>query len=446
MEMLTKSEAYMVIDRLINWAGSLDLQVKISGREQGLTRFAGSEIHQNVSQENLVVELTAKEGKKRATVTTNRLSERELQEAVKEVRQKLEFAGEEELEIPFVKEPDDIESSQYDDKLLQKFDIAGRVKELKKGLSQLTADMEAAGSLSLHNNFLALGNTEGITRYARLVKADFNSVVEKEGQTGYAALTSDNFADFSIEKLFSRAAAKANQSEQPVNIEPKEYPVILEPLAVGGLLTYLSYLGFSARSLQKGVSFLTDRLGEQVFSDKISIYDDHKHNETFKLPFDMEGVPRQKLTIIEKGVARELAYDLKSARKDNCQSTGHSIGRPSMGGLPLHLVMESGESNREEMLASLDRGLLITRFHYLNVVNPRQAIFTGLTRDGTFLIEEGEVKAPVQDLRFTDSLLKAFSRVTAISTEREKVANFSGFSLVPSLLLEGLKFTGRKET
>ncbi len=444
--MLTKAEAYLVIDRILGWAGSLDVQIRLSGQDRGLTRFAGSEIHQNVSQEDLTVELIAVDGKRRARVTTNRLGEEDLKEALRELQRNLEVAPEAELEIPFITEPEDIYDEEYDPGLLEEFDIEGRAGQLESGLKKLQNDREAAGSLSLDNGFLALGNSSGITRYARRTQVDFSTVVNSGDSTGFAALISDKSEDLDISRAFSQAADKAHQGRDPVQLEPGSYPVILEPLAVGGILSYLSYVGFSARSVQKGMSFLADRLGEQVFGKNITITDNCEHPETANLPFDLEGARRQKLTIIEEGVARELAYDLKSAILDEKETTGHSIGRPDIGGFPLHLVMEPGESSQEEMISSLDRGLLITRFHYMNIVNPRQAVFTGLTRDGTFLIEKGEITAPVQDLRFTDSMLDAFNKVAAISPRREKVEGFSAFNYVPALQIEELKFTGRKES
>ncbi len=433
----------MVLDRILSTAGSLDMQVILKGENQELTRFAGSEIHQNVASDELEAEITLHKDGRELKVTTNDFDNDSLRKLVKEAGQRLMELPESERVKSFISEPADISSDNYFKELEREFNIENRAQKLKAAFGELDSDLNAAGSLELNQNFMALGNTNGITRYSRLDKVDFKTVItEQSGATGYAAAISNRAEDIDIGKEFKRAADKARDSRDAIEIEPGEYDVILEPAAVGGLISYLSYIGFSGRSVQEGMSFLADRLGEQVFGDNITLVDDCQDPNTIDFPFDFQGAKRQKLNIIENGVAKELAYDLESARKAGVETTGHSVGDPSVGGFPLHLVMANGGAELEEMIAGTEKGLLITRFHYINVINPRKAILTGLTRDGTFLIENGRVKAPVKNLRFTQNIVESLNQVEAISSSREKVGGFYGYMYLPALKVNGFNFTG----
>ncbi len=433
----------MVLDRILSTAGSLDMQVILKGENQELTRFAGSEIHQNVASDELEAEITLHKDGRELKVTTNDFDNDSLRKLVKEAGQRLMELPESERVKSFISEPADISSDNYFKELEREFNIENRAQKLKAAFGELDSDLNAAGSLELNQNFMALGNTNGITRYSRLDKVDFKTVItEQSGATGYAAAISNRAEDIDIGKEFKRAADKARDSRDAIEIEPGEYDVILEPAAVGGLISYLSYIGFSGRSVQEGMSFLADRLGEQAFGDNITLVDDCQDPNTIDFPFDFQGAKRQKLNIIENGVAKELAYDLESARKAGVETTGHSVGDPSVGGFPLHLVMANGEAELGEMIAGTEKGLLITRFHYINVINPRKAILTGLTRDGTFLIENGRVKAPVKNLRFTQNIVESLNQVEAISSSREKVGGFYGYMYLPALKVNGFNFTG----
>ena len=445
--MMNRDAAYLMLDRILSWAGNYDMQVLIRGVENGLTRFADSEIHQNIFQEDLEVTIELRKGKKRSEVTTNKLAEEELKSAIREAQTELKQSSERELELPMIAAPEEISSSEFDEKLTDELSSFGRAEKIKNGVEDIPGGFSGAGSLALERGYLALGNTEGIRRYARQDSGKFNTVISsQEGDgSGYAELESETLQDFDIEKGFARAIEKAENSTDPESLSPGEYTVILEPLAVAELLGYLAYIGFSGRSVQQGRSFLTGKIGEKVWGDNISIYDDCQHEKTITLPFDMEGAERQNLTIIKEGVARDLTYDLESAMEAGVETTGHALGSSRVGSIPLHLVMSEGESSPEEMISKTEKGLVITRFHYTNVVNPRQAILTGLTRDGTFLIEEGEITTSVKDLRYTQDMMEALNNVISLSSQRFKVPGLAGNYYLPYLKIADFKFTGVTE-
>jgi predicted Zn-dependent protease len=226
-----------------------------------------------------------------------------------------------------------------------------------------------------------------------------------------------------------------------VDIEPGDYPVVLNHYAVTDLLDYLSYLGFSALAAQEGRSFYEP--GRRVGSPLVTVVDDGRDPAGVPEGFDAEGVPKQRLTLIEAGICRDLAYDAQTAAKAGRQSTGHGLPAPNpWGPLPTNLVMTPGETSFDELLGGLDRGLLVTRFHYTNPVYPKRMVITGMTRDGTFLVEGGRIVGPVRNLRFTMSYLDAMANVEAISRERRCLRGELGWFVTPALRLSSFAFTG----
>ena len=443
--MLNKENAYKIIDKVLSYCNYYTL-VTVSSDEEGLTRFANSEIHQNVFSANNVVSVAVYKGKKESKVTTNLLSDEGLRQAVLDAEENLKFLPEGDIEIPELLEPKEIACEDYDCELDLKFDIPKRAELIKAGIDKLEDGFIAAGALSNKKMVISIGNNRGVKRYGRTDTINFNVVVIHEsGSSGYSEYSTNAAGELDVLSEFERAYKKAKMGIDPVSMEPGSYTVILEPLAVSDLLSYMSYCGFSARSAQIGTGYLTGKLGQKVFGENITITDDTENSNTFPLYFDFEGYKREKLNIIEKGFVRELAYDTRSAIKDGVRTTGHSIGDTSIGGFPINLIIEGGNDTLEGMVKSIKKGILVTRFHYMNIVDPRQAVLTALTRDGLFLIENGEIKCGVKNMRFTESMLNAFSNVTSITSERKKTPGFFGVNYVPTLRIENFHFTGKTE-
>lgn len=245
------------------------------------------------------------------------------------------------------------------------------------------------------------------------------------------------------------AVDKAIQSKNPTSIDPGAYTVILEEDAVATMMFFLGYLGFSALAVQEGRSFMSGHVGEKVTGDNITIWDDGFDPRGVILPFDFEGVPKQKVMLIENGVAKNAVYDTATAaREPGKKSTGHGLPAPNtMGPLPINLIMKPGSVSKEEMIASTEKGIWVTRFHYVNPVHPVKAILTGMTRDGTFLIENGKITRPLKNLRFTQSILEAFANAEMFSRELKMIKmGFGNFaSCAPAVKIKDFTFTGATE-
>ncbi|MGV8979625.1 TldD/PmbA family protein [Clostridium sp.] len=443
--MLNKIEAYKIIDSVLNKCNYYTM-VSITCKEEGLTRFANSGIHQNVYTAEDSVTITVIHDKKVASVTTNLLSEEGLRSAVHDAEENLEFLPKGDVTLPELTSPLEIASEKYDQTLTDKFNILNRAILIKSGIDLLEKDYTAAGALALTSLVICMGNNKNIRRYARIDSVSFNTVVMyKDGASGYAEYVTNKAEELDVIEMFASAHNKCKMGINPDSIEPGSYDVILEPLAVGDLLTYMSFIGFSAKDVRTGTSFLTGKLGKKVFGENITIRDDVSNENTLPLYFDFEGYARTSLNLVENGVAKELSYDVKSAIADNVEPTGHSLGYAGDGGIAINIVMDGGQDTLESLIKSTKKGLLVSRFHYMNIVDPRKSILTALTRDGLFLIENGRIKGAVKNMRFTESMLHAFNNVTGITADRTKVPGAFGFSYVPTLKIQDFHFTGKTE-
>lgn len=442
--MLNKEQIYQIMDFCLQRAKGYATRVLVFSDEEGLTRFANSEIHQNMLADKTEVVITIQDGKKISEISTTSYDEKSLENAVLETIDNLQFVPEGEFEIPLVEDPQVLEVEEFNHEMAEIYDIDGRAKLIKAGIELLAEGYLAYGALSHQKLSIGFANSKGVKRFAGSNSVNFSTLVSStDGGSGYAEYISSSLKDIDVIGGFKTAYDKAKANHQPEQLEPGSYTVILEPLAVGEMLAYMSFLGFSAQSVQNKQSFLTGRIGERVFDERITVTDDHTHQHTMTLPFDFEGYPRKKVKVIENGVAKELVYDTISALKADVETTGHSIKSFDMGGIPIHIVMAPGENSLKEIIAGTEKGLLVTRFHYLNIVNPRQAILTALTRDGVFKIEQGQIVGAVKNMRFTESMLKAFNHIEAISKERQRVKFYEGSLYVPALKISNFHFTGK---
>ena len=305
----------------------------------------------------------------------------------------------------------------------------------------------AAGIAGTENQLRLVVNSLGLDVWDVDTRSQIALSAFKEAGAGWASRISADRGEIDEHAVARTAVDKAVNSVDPRAVDPGHYTVILEPSAVASLLLFASYKGFGAQQVQDGSSFLAGRTGEQVFDPRITLADDVYHPLTIGHVFDGEGVPRRRVNLVENGVARDVVHDRRTALKQGCQSTGHAQPQPSSSGpLPANLVLASGVGDTASLMKDVDRGILVTEFHYTNMVEPTKLTLTGMTRNGTFLVENGEVTQAVRNMRFTQSLVEALNRVTAIGDNPKLCsALFGGYTVVPSLRIDGFGFSSTTE-
>jgi len=295
---------------------------------------------------------------------------------------------------------------------------------------------------------VAVFSSAGMERYQPLSAATLAVVNQHEDGSGYAAEAARSLALIDVEAAALRAMRKAEQSRGAGALEPGRYDVLLEEEAVAGAVEWLNFTGFGSRSFEEQTSFLAGRRDEQLFGPQLTIRDDGRHPGAMPLPFDFEGVARKRVSLIEQGRCRGPVHCTLSAARAGTLSTGHAPP-PEEGGegaLPLNLVIEPGPDDPATLLQRLGRGILVTRFHYINgFLDTRNAVLTGLTRDGTFWVEDGRIVRPLKQLRFTQSFSEALRNIAALGSSRRTVTSWwgdLGAIYAPAMVLRGFNITG----
>jgi PmbA protein len=298
-----------------------------------------------------------------------------------------------------------------------------------------------------------IANSLGIDAHCIHSGVTLNTTMTGQSGSGYSRFASRNIEEMDIQAIGREAVEMclANRGARP--IEPGNYEVVLNPYAVNDLLISMASIGLNALALQEQRSFMCNQLGKQLLGENVTIWDDGLDTRGFNTPFDFEGVPKRKVIFFQDGVAKGVTHDSLTASKEGIESTGHRSPPPgSKGPIPTNLFMRGGDSSIEGMIRSTERGIYIHRFHYVNVVEPRSAVITGMTRDGTFLIEGGKMTKPLKNLRFTQSILDALSLISLISKETKLVAPEAEYeipfltgSVVPALKIENFHFSGVSE-
>ncbi len=445
--MVGRESALHLLKDLVQESSADQTEAILLTEDSSLTRFAGSAVHQHVAERNQTLILRVVLGKKIAVVTTNMLlpssANRSLQKALSLAR--VQQPNDEFISLPGPKLIPEIETFSENSGRLTPHRKVKVIQSLLKQAKERGG--KASGAFSNGEVELAVVNSLGVETYQKFSDLFLHLIVDNEKSSGYASFVARNADQFDVD-AFAQEAIRKTSREEPVQIEPGEYEVILEPYAVDELLSFLGYLGFHALAVQEGRSFFSNRFGEKMVDERVTIYDDGLDPEGLQVPFDFEGVPKRRVTFFERGVANEVTYDSFTAGREGKESTGHGLIAPNTSGpIPINLFMKGGESSLEEMVKSVRRGVYVTRFHYANVVEPMKAVITGMTRDGTFLIEGGEITRPVKNLRFTESVLKALSQVKALSRDRKVCSQGTVYSrrfvtgtVVPAVKIDGFNY------
>ncbi|MBI3750140.1 MAG: TldD/PmbA family protein [Chloroflexi bacterium] len=429
--------------------GATEAEVLVTTDDSALTRFANSEIHQNVAESSRTVNLRFVAGKRIAVMSSGRTDVEGIRSLVNRASAVVRTC--EELE-DWAGLPKPADGPARVPQVAAWSEItAGATPELRaEAVRAVIAAADAAGvnaygSFATSAEAIAVANSVGIRSSQSRTSSQLITVhMSPDGGNGYAEAAATDASTIDAAALGREAAAKAKASDNAVGLEPGDYPVVLEEYAVVDITDYLGFLGFSALAVQEGRSFY--EAGRKVGSDLVSVVDDGGDAAGLPMAFDYEGVRKQRVPLLERGVCQGIVYDSQTAARAGTVSTGHGLPAPNpYGPFPLNSVMAAGTTSREDLVAGLDRGLLVTRFHYTNTVHPKLAIITGMTRDGTFLVEGGKVVGPVRNLRFTQSYLDAIAGVSAVASTRKTLKGFLGSAVVPAVRIDAWTFTGATE-
>jgi len=441
-----KDRLQQIAERVLGYASADQTEVLVFSGETHLTRFAVNTIHQNVTEANTSVRIRSILGKKTGVASGNDMSDEGLKRAV----ERAEAAAAFQKDNPeFVSLPGSSEITPVDAFVQATAECTPEMRAdgVKKILDLSRAKgLEAAGAFSTEISEFFAANSLGVRAYQPSTLAYVRTVIMGESGSGFGAQTSLDVSDLNPAAVGAEAVDKALRSAHPVDIEPGEYTVILEEEAAANMVGFLAFMGFGALAYQEKRSFMSGRLGEKITGEAITIWDDGHDASAIPMAFDFEGVPKQKVTLIENGVAKNVVYDSFAAgREEGAVSTGHALPSPNtMGPIPINLFMATGDATKEEMLEGIERGIWVTRFHYTNPLHPVKTVFTGMTRDGTFLIENGKITKPIKNLRFTQSILEALANADLIGSKAKAVKSMYGASATsaPALRIQGFRFTG----
>lgn len=435
-------------EAVLRRCGDWPAEVMLGAGDEALTRFANNTIHQNVAERNVSVSLRVFRGHRAGGATTNRLDDQGLDDLVARAKANAEVSPED-PEFLDLTPPQTYPQVEAFDEATAAYTPQARAEAV--GLVCRLAQergFTAAGAFSTAVHELALANSAGLWAYFPSTTANFlTTVMADEVASGRAEAVAWRVSGLPpIEDLAREAVRKADLARNPRPLDPGEYPVVLDPYATGDLLQMLNFYGMGAQAVQEGRSWMAHRLGQQAMSPLVSIWDDALDSRTLPRPFDFEGMPKRRVDIVKEGVVLGPVYDRRTARKEGKESTGHGLppGARGFGPVAFNLFLAPGDLSTADLLRRMGRGLYITRFWYTRLVHPRDCVVTGMTRDGVYWVEDGEIAYPVKNLRFTQSYVDALAGVEAVGRETRLLGGeFGGTAtFVPALYLRAFRFTG----
>ena len=438
----TREQAKALTDRALSFSKAEETQVTLTGGDRANVRFARNSVTTAGASSGYSLAISAKIGQRVGTVTASEFSDASLQRAVKNAEEIARLSPENPEAMPLVGPQSYAAIQTYFD------DAAGATPEWRAGAVKAALDaakekgVDAAGFVETSAQVQAVATSKGQFGFGRFTAADYNLTARTTDGTG-SGWASKSFNELRLlepRTLASAAIDKAARSHNPVAIEPGKYTVVLEPAAMADIIANLAFSA-DARQADEGRSFFSKkgggtRIGEAIVNEKVSLYSDPAHSTAPALPFDGEGLPLQRIDWVSKGVLKNLSYSRYWAQKQGKTATPQ----------PGNLIMEGGKSTIAELIAGVERGVLVTRFWYIRSLDPQTLLVTGLTRDGLFLIEKGKVTRPVKNMRWNESPVFALNNLDAMTPAERAVSGEgiggAGFSIVcPAARIREFTFT-----
>jgi len=432
MAILTQEEAKKIIDKVLSYAKADETEVSVYGGRTGNIRYARNTVNTSGESNEIQLSITSVFGKKSGSSSINELDDASLKKAVERSEEIAQLAPENPEYMPMLGSQNYTNTKTFI-QASDNIDPDYRAQLAEDSIKPCAAnDLVAAGYLEDFSGFVARGNSKGLFEYNTSTSVDFSITVRTEDGTGsgYAIRDFNDVNLLSSKDVTTIAMQKAQASKNAQAIEPGKYTVILEPTAAGDLMGLLTR-GFDARSADEGRSFLSKkgggtRMGEKLFDERVNITSDPANLLIPSAPWDSDGYPQQAQTWVENGVVKNMYYSRYWAEKQGVDS----IGRP--GGV----IIAGGDESLADMIKSTERGVLVTRFWYIRAVDPQTLLYTGLTRDGTFYIENGKIKFPVKNFRFNESPIIMLNNIESLG-QQQRV----GGDLIPAMKIRDFTFT-----
>ncbi len=438
MAILSKEEAQALLKKVLAFSKADECEVSLTGTEGGNIRYARNAISTAGDISTLSVAVSSSFGKKTGSATLNEFDDKSLEKVVRRAEELAQLAPENPEHMPLLGPQTFPESITYVPSTAA-MTPESRADAVAKSIhAAKEAKLEAAGFLENTTGFNSVMNSKGLFAYNKDTNVIFTITARNQAGTGsgYAAKGFNDITKLDTLSATKVAANKANGSASAKAIEPGKYTVILEPVAATYMLENL-FRGFDARSADEGRSFMSkagggNRLGEQLMDEKVTIYSDPFNPELPSETWSQEGFPYQKIKWVEKGVVKNLSYSQFWAQQKNTQFL------PA----PPNVIMEGGTASTEDLIKSTERGILVSRLWYIRMVDPQTLLLTGLTRDGTFYIENGQIKFPIKNLRFNESPVIMLNNVETLGKPERSISVESYRSyLIPPMKIRDFTFT-----
>jgi PmbA protein len=461
--MLTRDQAGDIFDRIKKFSSADEIEVLISGGRFALTRFANNTIHQNVEEENHIVSVRTVFGGRTARASTNRFDDDGLRRVVESSEA---LAKVQHPDADFLPMPDSAEASGIADegvratRATRYFDeTAAITPQLRaEGVKKIVAvadnhKLTTAGIYSSAESVEGIFNSRGLSDWHTQTLAETSITKLGADSSGWQKKNSPDVASLDPVGMAEIAAQKALDAAGPAEIPAGKYTVILEPSAVLDIVGFM-FWDYSGVAILDQRSFLSGRIGSQLFGENITIWDDVDHPLQTGSPFDGEGMRRLRVPLVENGVVRRVVYARGTAARmknseyrdkvGSIEPTGHGFPLPNeVGEMPMNIVFAAPQNPKtvSEMIASTERGVLVTRLWYIREVDPYEKMVTGMTRDGTFLVEDGRVRRGVRNFRFNESLIHMLANVEAMSLPVRASGEESFDMVVPAMKIRDFNFT-----
>ena len=430
-----------IAERIMKFSEAEETEVEISSTTDALTRFANNTIHQNVAEHTLHISVRAVVDGRTARAATNKTDDESLRRVTAGAARLAKHQPEYPDLLPM------LGPQEY--KRVARFFAAtaaatpqDRARAVKHVCQMAEKNKQtAAGIFSTGEDQSVLANSKGLFASYEETDAEFSVTILESNSSGWAKANSPDVREIRPDALAASASLKAADSRSPQELPPGHYTAILEPSAVLDLVGFLFY-DFAGTAVLDKRSCFNDRMGKKIFGDNITLWDDVYHPLQAGATYDGEGYPRQKVLLVDRGVPRNLVYARATARKMKTKPTGHGFALPNeYGEAPMNLVFAGGDKSVDEMIRSTERGILVTRLWYIREVDPYAKILTGMTRDGTFLVENGQVAGGIRNFRFNQSILEMLSNVEMLGPAVRAAGEESFEMVVPAMKVRNFHFS-----